>query len=214
MSIGHIDDILHEAEEKVRHAQEVAQKTFKAEIISLTGKGKVRVTRNWLYSALNIDPDNHDEYIWTFVYDEGDKIGLLASEHNLLASVRDDWDWYVQTQAPHSAEWLHLPIGRNSRITLQLTDLGFAYFTGWNGKYLTLNQDKDRHQNHAGYRIQSKSNSIDKHSLWFLKFQSPIQRYSRYQITDLDPGKMRDRLRQQGLTYSNAEFDHLYQQMT
>jgi len=37
-----------------------------AELFPLSGTGKVRVTYNWLYSALNVDPNDSSPFPWVF----------------------------------------------------------------------------------------------------------------------------------------------------
>lgn len=148
---------------------------LEAEIVSLSGKGKLRVTYNWLYSALNCDPNDNSLFVWVFSKLDDKHISISPKDHfegkTLYASVRDDWDWQVQVQAPHSADWIR-SIGRDEILNLKIHDLSIASLEGFNGKLFSVNNDIDRHDWHNGFRVRSIADQFRQNEKWFIGIQS------------------------------------------
>jgi hypothetical protein len=207
---------------------------LQAEIFSVTGHGKLRVTYNWLYSALNCDPNDNSTFLWNF-YDMGNGHVAISPQNGynnmkLFASVRDDWNWYVQVQAPHSADWI-TAAQRDEVIGLQMLDLGLAKLTGFNNQWIGVLDQPDGGNirtngkdtgSHTGYRVQSLYTSPVKETIWFIKIisggtntgTSGINVVTRIgvQIPNLESG-LQGVLQQQGVNLSAQELSTLIQQI-
>jgi hypothetical protein len=157
---------------------------MEAEIVSLTGKGKLRVTCDWLYSALNCDPNDLSNFVWVF-YKISDTLIALSPKNNqciskpVFASVRDDWNWYVQVQAPHSADWI-VATARDEYITLKLGDVNVAEFKGFNNNNIAVNDIIDIHDWHSGYRVRSIDPNVEEKSKWFVGVTGTTPKSSRF----------------------------------
>ena len=151
---------------------------MQAEIISLSGLGKLRVTCNWLYSSLNCDPNDNSPYLWQFnkVDDQHISLSPVASCVRLpiYASVRNDINYYVQVQAPYSADWITAD-GRDEIMSFTLHDLSIAEFNGFNGSYLALNNFQDNDSPHSGYRLRSVGSVFDQWSQWYISVAGALQ---------------------------------------
>lgn len=151
---------------------------MQAEIISLTGKGKLRVTCNWLYSSLNCDPNDNHTFLWEFSKIDDQHISLSpvnsCISKRIYASVRDDINWYVQVQAPYSADWI-TAVGGDEIISLIMHDLSIAQFNGFNGSYITLNSNEDIHGGHSGYRVRSIGSTFEQEAQWFIAIKLCLQ---------------------------------------
>lgn len=71
----------------------------------------------------------------------------------LYASVRDDLDWYVQVQAPYSADWI-TAVGRDEVLTITGADLLTISLQGFNDRYLAVDAELSSHGGHGGFRVQ------------------------------------------------------------
>ena len=149
-----------------------------AVLVPLSGQGKLRVTYNWLYSALNCDPLDVSDFVWLLSKVDEHHISLsprdgYAGKH-LYSSVRDDWDWYVQVQAPYSADWI-TAVGRNEILLVEGDDLLTISLRGWNSEYLTVNTAISAHDDHSGYRLRSVSGGDHKARTFFLGITELLQ---------------------------------------
>lgn len=159
---------------------------MQAEIVSLTGRGKLRITCNWLYSSLNCDPNDNSTCLWQFNKIDDQHISLASvtgcsgeTGSPIYASVRDDINYYIQMQAPYSANWI-TAVGRDEIIGFALHDLGIAQLTGFNGAYIALNDFEDTHNDssgnsHTGYRVRSIGCSFNQAAQWFIAPKQALQ---------------------------------------
>lgn len=151
---------------------------MEAEIFTLTNNGKVRVTCNWLYSSLNCDPKDTSSFIWSFSKIDDNTISLSpvnsCISKTIYASVRDDIDYYLQVQAPYSADWI-TAVGRDEKIGFKMHDLSIAQLTGFNGKYITLDSSQSNHGGHAGYRLRSIGDNYNESAQWYISIKSSLQ---------------------------------------
>lgn len=132
---------------------------LKATISASNGKGPLIIHYNWLYSALNCGPGGATDFVWTFAKTKEGKLTLSPqTKKRLYASVRDDWEWYVQVQAPRSADWI-TAAGKDEFLEIEGTGLLSFVLKGFNGKYIAINQSETTHDNISGYKVQSE-NSI------------------------------------------------------
>lgn len=151
---------------------------LETEIVPLVGVGKIRVTYNWLYSALNCDPSDNSSFIWQIDKLSNTKVSMSPKNEyagmKLYASVRPDWDYFVQVQAPFSADWVTL-VQADEEINYEPGDLLTASFKGLNGDYLSVNSSATSHDNHTGYKIQSNASATNNNSIWFLGVTANLQ---------------------------------------
>jgi hypothetical protein len=163
-----------------------------AEIYQLSNVGKVRVTYDWLYSALNCDPGDPSGFGWVFQKMPGGPVSLSPEAAyagmTLFASVRPNNDWFMGVQAAGSAAWI-TQAGGDEEVTM--TDLGLLIvgLRGFNGSYLGANGSQTSYNDssgnpHSGYLIQSNVGTPDPSSSFFVAVQQNPQagrrrRYSR-----------------------------------
>lgn len=156
---------------------------MQAEIVSLTGKGKLRTTCNWLYSSLNCDPNDNSTFLWQFSKIDDQHISLSpvnsCISKTIYASVRDDINYYLQVQAPYSADWI-TAVARDEIIGFQLRSTAIAQLTGFNGKFIRLNDTIDNHGGHSGYRVRSIGDSFDQNAQWFIGIKSSLQPHIQF----------------------------------
>lgn len=140
-------------------------------LIPLSGQGKLRITYNWLYSALNCDPTDNSDFVWILTKRDQQQVVLSPRDRyvgsTLYASVRDDWDWFVQVQAPHSAYWI-TGADRDEIMTVEGQDLLTLSLRGWNDQYITVNGARSDHDRHWGFRLQSITGDYPKSRVFFL----------------------------------------------
>ncbi len=192
---------------------------LEAEMIPLNDKGKLRVTYNWLYSALNCDPGDDSRFVWVLSKVDETHISLSPKEQyrgmTLYASVRDDWSWYVQVQAPRSADWIRA-VGRNEILTLEsLSGLLIVSLKGWNSQYIAVDADISRHDNHSGYRLRSIGTGDVKARSWFLgvaqTLQAGLRLPLRHELTQED---IRRELLACGLAAENEDISRIQARLT
>jgi hypothetical protein len=206
---------------------------LQAEIFSITGLGKLRVTYNWQNSALNCSRIDKSPFIWNIYQTQNNTIAMSPqvgfAGKTLYASVRDDGDWYLQVQAPHSLDWI-TAAQRDEFIGLELLDLGLAKLTGFNNQLIGMANQPDwivRTENGvtAGdmvYRLRSIYTSAVKESLWFFKIigggssisTSGIRVANRFEarIPTLE-SDLEGALQQHGINVSSQELSTLIQQI-
>lgn len=148
--------------------------SFRAQIISLKG-GNLRVTCNWLYSALNIDPNDASDFLWNISKVDNSHISISPVNScitkPIYASVRDDYNWYIQVQAPFSADWI-TAARQDEFFGVSIGDLMITTLKGFNGKLVKRDDSVTTHQNHAGYMIRSIGDTDDDSTNWFLSVKA------------------------------------------
>lgn len=159
---------------------------MEASLIALDDRGALRVTYNWLYSALNCDPQDGSTFPWVFYKVDASHVALMPKEgyggQRLYASVRDDLNWNVQVQAPFSADWI-TGIGRDEILSFEISDLMLGWFKGFNGGYLSVNPNQDAHGGHAGYCVRSAGAAQDTSSLLLIQVHASLQPQLQFQHT-------------------------------
>jgi hypothetical protein len=193
---------------------------LEAEMVPLNNKGSLRIYYEWLYSALNCDPGNSSRFIWVLNKIDENRISLSPKEPyrnmKLYASVRDDWSWYVQVQAPRSADWIRA-VGRNEILNLESqSGLLIISLKGWNGQYVAVDADISTHQDafgnmHSGYRLRSVGTGDLKARSWFLGvsqiLQAGLQLPLHHELTQED---IRRELRAYGLAAEDEDVSRLH----
>jgi hypothetical protein len=142
------------------------------QLVPLNNIGPLRVTYNWLYSALNCDPTDQSSFGWVInKVDSGARVSLSPQQPfsgmTLYASVRPDYNYTVQVQAPFSADWI-TAVGADEIMTL--TQQGFLTISlqGLNGSYVCADGSQTPHDNHSGYLFHSSAGSIGPSSSFFV----------------------------------------------
>jgi hypothetical protein len=190
---------------------------LEAELFPLSGQGRLRVTYHWMYSALNCDPRDESRFVWTLMGFSNGQVALTPRHafegRTLFASVRDDWNWYVQVQAPRSAHWITQPL-RNERLEIEGQDLLMISLRGFNGQHIAVDAEPSRHGNHAGHRLRSLGAASIQSRMWFLGIervlQPGLQVTMREQVTDAD---IRRRLGVAGVAAADDEIRRLTAQV-
>jgi hypothetical protein len=177
------------------------------------GVGKVRVTDNWLYSALNCDPGDPSGFSWVFQKMPGGAVSLSPQAAyagmTLFASVRPDNDCFVGVQAPGSADWITQAAGDEE---MTMTDLGLLIveLQGVNGSYLGANGSPTSYNDssgnpHSGYRIQSNIATPDPSSKFFVAVQQNLQAAAQTTLySSLSLAEVSAELEQQGVADPQA----------
>lgn len=155
-----------------------AGQVLEAQLFPLSGVGALRVTYNWLYSALNCDPSDGSTFTWTVIKLQDNIVCLTPKQpydgKAVFASVRPDWSYYVQVQAPHSADWI-TAVGGDERLVLD--ELGFMTITlrGVNAQYLAVNGAPTQHDDHTGYKLQSNASAAGSAASFFVAVTRSLQ---------------------------------------
>lgn len=141
-------------------------------LVPLNNIGSLRVTYNWLYSALNCDPTDSSVFDWVInKVGAGSQISLSPQQPysgmTLYASVRPDYDFTAQVQAPFSADWI-TAVGGDETMTL--TQQGFLTIAlqGLNGSYLCADGVQTPHDGQSGFLFHSSAAAIGPSSSFFV----------------------------------------------
>lgn len=149
-----------------------------AELFPLSNCGKVRVRYNWLYSALNCDPNDPSPFPWVLTKQPNAALSLSPQYQyagmTLYASVRDDWSWQVQTQAPNSAQWI-TQAGRDECLTLTALGTLTIELQGFNNSYVGVDSSATPHDQHTAYLMHSTVTTPGPWSQYFLAIQQNLQ---------------------------------------
>lgn len=153
---------------------------LQTELIPLSNQGKLRIYYNWLYSSLNCDPNNGSAFGWIINKLDATHVSLSPAPANtyngmtLYASVRDDINWFLQVQAPYSADWI-TAVGGDE--TIEMDSLGelMVRFKGFNGQDIAVNGQTSDHDGYSGYRLQSLGASDPKTFTWFMSVTQILQ---------------------------------------
>ncbi|ALV04880.1 hypothetical protein [Roseateles depolymerans] len=133
-------------------------------LFPLNGIGPLRVTYNWLYSAVNADPNDSSAFTWVInKVGSGGQVSLSPEAPfrgmTLYASVRPDYQYRVQVQAPFSADWI-TAVGSDEILTLIPQGFLIISLQGLNGCYLCADASQTSHDDHSGFLFSSASGSI------------------------------------------------------
>jgi hypothetical protein len=169
------------------------------DLISLRHNARLRVTYNWLYSALNVDPNDGSPFPW--ILDKFNKTNVSLSPKNssqgrpLYASVRSNIGDRVQVEAPQfpgqgslinePTEWV-TTVARDE--TFVMVPLGFLLvrFIGENGRLLNVDEGITAQDDHAGYLVKSSGSlpANQESYTWFFAVRSVLQPNLQIQPVD------------------------------
>ncbi len=186
--------------------------SFQAQIYSVKGGNNVRVRCNWRYSELTIDPDNDSEFIWNITKINDTHVSL--SPHNscisstIYASVRDDYDWSLLTQAPNSANWI-TAVDRNETLEMHIGDLMISTFKGFNGKLLQKDDNITSQEGHKGYRLRSAGNNESDNTTWFLSVQNIASEGYEWSGGEVSINELRNSLTKRNISLQNNQLEEL-----
>lgn len=153
---------------------------LQTELIPLSNQGKLRIYYNWLYSSLNCDPNNTSAFGWIINKLDDTHVSLSPAPANtyndmtLYASVRDDYNWILQVQAPFSADWI-TAVGGDETIEMDSLGTLMVRFKGFNGQAIAVNGQITNHDGNSGYLLQSLGASDPKTFTWFMSVTQVLQ---------------------------------------
>ncbi|HKF82170.1 MAG TPA: hypothetical protein VKB23_04325 [Solirubrobacterales bacterium] len=131
---------------------------LRAELTPDDGKGKLRTTYDWLFSALNSSPGEDSPFLWDFIKQADGTLALSPSEPHegmkLYTSVRPDYNDCAQLQAPGSEDWI-TAVGADEKLTTEAIGILGCAFRGLNGRYLALDEAANEVEGHTGYRVRA-----------------------------------------------------------
>jgi hypothetical protein len=193
---------------------------MQAELFPLSNVGRVRFTPNWLYTALNCDPNDSSPSVWTIAKLDATHISLSQgyAGMTLYASVRDDWNWQVELQAPFSADWI-TAVGGDETIGIDPQDLLTARFQGFNGQYIAVDggitsHDDSSGNSHSGYLLHSTGSGDPKAYTFFLGIQRSLQPGLQLRLRDtLTADDVRRAYAGLGLSASEEEIGGMAKQL-
>ena len=161
------------------------------DLISLRHNARLRVTYNWLYSALNVDPNDGSPFPW--ILHKFNKTNVSLSPKNssqgrpLYASVRPNLGDRVQVEAPRfpgqeslisePTQWV-TTVARDE--TFVMVPLGFLLvrFIGETGLLLNVDEGITAQDGHAGYVVKSSGSIAASNPgcyTWFFAVRSVLQ---------------------------------------
>jgi hypothetical protein len=126
--------------------------------------------------------------------------------------VRDDIDYYLQVQAPYSADWI-TAVGRDETIGFKLQGTFIGSFTGFNGKYIRLNDLEDSHGGHAGYRLRSIGDTFDTNAQWFVAIKTALQPHIQFSGANFDLVTLQKELNDCNITMDSNTLNQLLLQI-
>jgi hypothetical protein len=151
------------------------------ELFPLSGGGKVRATYNWLYSALNVDPNDSSPFGWVFQKQPDGSVALSpqAPVDGLTVYVLDYPDdslrYVAQVQWPEpdsgNPEWNTSP----TELTLTGLDLLTIELTGTSGSYFGVDGPVTQNGSHGGHLILSNVTPPGPASKFFVAVQQNLQ---------------------------------------
>lgn len=171
---------------------------MRAEIISLTGKGKLRVAYNGLVGSLFCDENNNDSFVWEFSHLGNQNISLSpvskpAGIPQIYATVTTH-NLQVKTKGDRQMEWI-TSVGQQETIRLQLHDLAIAQLNSVSGGFIGLDQTKratgvypwDFDPRNKTIGLNSWGSAFTRESQWFIGIKSFVENQMVYRSSG---GKM------------------------
>lgn len=181
---------------------------LKGQLYPLNDIGKLRVTYNWLYSAVNCDPGNTSDFVWVINKTASGNVSLSPADQHagmtLYASVRPDWSYTVQMQAPNSADWI-TAVGADEELTLGDEGMLIITLKGLNGSYLEADASSTTHDGTSGYLFHSSAAQPGPASKFFLAVTEVLQPAATVTLADtLTAGTVQTALTAQDATDPSA----------
>ena len=185
---------------------------FSAQIFSIKGGG-LRVTCDWLYSALNIDPNDISGFLWEVKKIDDSHVSLsprnTCTSKPIYASVRDDYSWNIQVQAAHSADWI-TAVQRNETIEMEIGDLMMATFKGFNGKYFKRDASVTSHDGYSAYKIKSVGDNEDENTTWFLSINEIYSEKHEWVGGNIEMEQLKSTLDNKNIQLEKEELEALH----
>lgn len=188
------------------------------ELVSLTGKGKLRIEYDWLDSTLCCHAADISSFVWT-INKVDDTTVTLSRAHQfndmpLYASVRDDNSWYVQVQVPYSGAWITWA-ERDEKMTMtQPSGLLTVSFAGFNGSNIAVDAGETQQDDFSAYRVRSIGSSDSASYTWFMGVQEVLQSHLSIPLArELTEEHVRDSFAAIGRPYTSAAFHDIQRQL-
>jgi hypothetical protein len=154
-----------------------------AELFPLSGVGKVRVTYNWLYSALNVDPNDSSPFAWVFQKMPDGSVALSPQAGyeglTLYAFTYPDDNMRFVAQVGVPGVDGGPPFWNTSPSGMTLTELGLMTVelldSNVSGNYIGVDGSITSQGGHAGYVIPANVETPDPSSKFFVAVQQNLQ---------------------------------------
>jgi hypothetical protein len=178
------------------------------DLISIRRNARLRVTYNWLYSALNVDPNDSSPFPWLLSKIDDTRISLSPKNgyagKTLYASVRPDYNYTVQVQAPFSADWI-TGVGADEIIGMSSPGLQILTLQGLNRQFIAVDESPVSHGPHTGYLLHSNGSPHPDAYSWFFGITQVLQPNLHIKTVDqLTAGDIREALTAAGLESGDA----------
>ena len=181
-----------------------------AELFPLSGVGKVRVTYNWLYSALNADPNDSSPFAWVLQKNSDGSVALSPQggyEGMTLFALTwlypdESYRWVAQVQAPgvdggppmwntsSGPGWTLTGLGL---LTVELLD------SDGSGNYIGVDGSITSQGDHAGYLILANAGAPGPSSKFFVAVQQNLQAGAQVPLfSSLSPAEVSAELERHG----------------
>ncbi len=178
-----------------------------AELFPLSGAGKVRVTYNWLFSALNVDPNDSSPFAWVVQKMPDGSVALSPQDGYegltvfALTYPDDNMRFVAQVGVPGvdggPPFWNTTP----SEMTLIELDLLTVELLDSNvsGNYLGVDGSITSQGGHAGHLILANVGTPDPSSKFFVAVQQNLQAGAQAPLfSSLSPAEVSAELERQG----------------
>ncbi len=185
---------------------------LRAELTADNGKGRIRASYGWFFSALNSSPGEDSPFLWDFVKQPDGTLSLSPSEPHegmkLYASVRPDYNYCAQLQAPGSGDWI-TAAGADEKLAAEAIGVLGCAFRGLNGRYLALDEAANELEGHTGYRIRAALPELSEDCIFRISnasvLQDDLSSLESYKPTADDIRAVIDAYNIPGLTDDNVE---------
>lgn len=178
-----------------------------AELFPLSGAGKVRVTYNWLFSALNVDPNDSSPFAWVFQKMPDGSVALSPQGGyeglTVFAFTYPDDNMRFAAQVGVPGVDGGPPFWNTSPAGMTLTGLGLLTVelldSNVSGSYLGADGPITSQDGHAGYLVLADVATPGPSSKFFVAVQQNLQAGVQAPLfSSLSPAEVSAELERQG----------------
>jgi hypothetical protein len=178
-----------------------------AELFPLSGAGKVRVTYNWLFSALNVDPNDSSPFAWVVQKMPDGSVALSPQDGyeglTVFAQTFPDENLRYVAQVGVPGVDGGPPFWNTSPSEMTLTELDLLTVelldSNVSGNYLGVDGSVTSQGGHAGHLILANVGTPDPSSKFFVAVQQNLQAGAPAPLfSSLSPAEVSAELERQG----------------
>lgn len=181
---------------------------LRGELLSLAGRGKLRVTYNWVNSSLNCDPNDDSTFLWNFIKTPSGQLLLSPSEpyngYRLYANVNGESELGLHLQDDKS-NW-NTTVTRNGAFDVLGTGLFSIALRAYNDKYVELRYIPISDGQHTGFRLHAIGSNLSERAVFTVTnltlIEPELQPLESYTVQEED---IRAVLNAYGLTLTDSE---------